>query len=294
MSKCTNCGRETLRTEDWACQWCGQPLPSGMYKSIKKTYRQLKEERLQAADTMQSSETETDIEPKQDLKRIKKLELEPQPEATSMKEVEPTQLSEEKPMQSIEDEDKPEEEKPEEEAKTEEMPAEEIIEETKEEPLPISEKGVETDEGTEEEVKEAEEAVCQVEEESRPVDEVEEIEEAEEQKEGEEPSPADLEMTVDEVFAAYELDQVAADERLLDKIIKVSGTVAAIEMKDVLDTYYIRLTGTEDDILESVQCMFDKKHGEALNQLEKGQKVIVQGRYNGSIIAVRMADCFLV
>ena len=71
MSRCLNCGRETLRTEDWACQWCGQPLLSGPYKSIQKTYRQLKKERLQQAGAIQSIEEEIELEPKLDLERIK-------------------------------------------------------------------------------------------------------------------------------------------------------------------------------------------------------------------------------
>lgn len=45
MPRCPNCGQETARTEDWACQWCGYPLLSNAYKKIPKTYRQLKEER---------------------------------------------------------------------------------------------------------------------------------------------------------------------------------------------------------------------------------------------------------
>ncbi|TES89266.1 MAG: hypothetical protein E3J93_00855, partial [Dehalococcoidia bacterium] len=45
MPKCPNCGRETLRTEDWACQWCGHPLLSGAFKKIPKTYRELQAEK---------------------------------------------------------------------------------------------------------------------------------------------------------------------------------------------------------------------------------------------------------
>ena len=44
MPKCPNCGQETARTGDWACQWCGYPLLSGSYKKIPKTYKELKEE----------------------------------------------------------------------------------------------------------------------------------------------------------------------------------------------------------------------------------------------------------
>ena len=46
MLECINCGRETLRTSDWACQWCGYPLLSGSYKKVAKTYQQIKEEKL--------------------------------------------------------------------------------------------------------------------------------------------------------------------------------------------------------------------------------------------------------
>lgn len=43
MPKCPNCGQETTRTEDWACQWCGYPLLSLSYKKTPKTHKQLKD-----------------------------------------------------------------------------------------------------------------------------------------------------------------------------------------------------------------------------------------------------------
>lgn len=46
MPKCPNCGQETARTEDWACQWCGYSLLSQSYEKIPKTYEQLQEEKL--------------------------------------------------------------------------------------------------------------------------------------------------------------------------------------------------------------------------------------------------------
>jgi membrane protease YdiL (CAAX protease family)/DNA-directed RNA polymerase subunit RPC12/RpoP len=48
MPRCPNCGRKALRTEDWACQWCGYPLLSKSYKKIPKTYKELREEKLYA------------------------------------------------------------------------------------------------------------------------------------------------------------------------------------------------------------------------------------------------------
>ena len=58
MAKCPNCGQETKRTEDWSCQWCGYPLLSGSYKKIKKTYRELKEERLAEQPMIEEAEAE--------------------------------------------------------------------------------------------------------------------------------------------------------------------------------------------------------------------------------------------
>ena len=45
MPACPNCGRETLRTEDWVCQWCGYPLLSKSYKKLDKTFKEFQEER---------------------------------------------------------------------------------------------------------------------------------------------------------------------------------------------------------------------------------------------------------
>ena len=310
MSRCSNCGRETLRTEDWACQWCGHPLPSGLYKSTEKTYRQLKEERLHGAPEMQLTETEPEMEPKQDLQRIKEIELEPEPESASRQEIHTLYETEGKKVTKAEEETA-------EETETEVWVKEEIIvrieaesaEEPEKEGEPLAEAEIvaadkiekETveqktpEEDQSEEAKEELEASCEAEEESGEIEEPRQEAEAEAEVEIEqEPPLADLELTVDELFGAYEEDQLAADDKFADKIMRVSGSVASIDLKDILDTYYIRLTGTDDDILESVQCMFDKKHGDLLRQLEKGQAIAVQGRYNGSVIAVRIMDCFLV
>jgi hypothetical protein len=46
MANCPNCGRSTAKTKDWCCQWCGYPLFSGAFKTINKTYKELKAERL--------------------------------------------------------------------------------------------------------------------------------------------------------------------------------------------------------------------------------------------------------
>ena len=111
-----------------------------------------------------------------------------------------------------------------------------------------------------------------------------------------EPEPAlpALEVTVDELLAAYATDEAAADERFMKKILKITGIVNRIEVKDYLDLDYINLTSAERKIFDHVRCFFGKKHGLELNQLVKGQKVTVQGTYDGSIISMRLRGCVLV
>ena len=204
MPKCPNCGRETLRTEDWACQWCGYPLLSSSYKMIPKTYRQLKEERLHKPESV--PEQKLELEP----------ELTVEPEVESMLE-------------------------------------------SQREPIPETEQEIE------------------------PI-----------QNHKPEPGPVAMELTVDELLLAYTTDEIAADAKFVNKLLRVTGVVAMIDVKAMLDTHYIRLTGAQRNLLQSVQCMFDKKHAPILKQLEKGQTVTVQGEYNGSLIAIRMIDCSLV
>ena len=102
-----------------------------------------------------------------------------------------------------------------------------------------------------------------------------------------------MELTVEELLSAYQSDGVAADAKFANKILKLTGVATMIDVKDMLDTHNIRLTGAERNLLQSVRCMFAKKHAEALKQLTTGQTITVQGKYDGSIIEVRMVDCVL-
>ncbi len=109
-----------------------------------------------------------------------------------------------------------------------------------------------------------------------------------------EPTSTAIEVTVDELLSAYAMDEAAADERFGNKLLKVTGIIKRVEVKDYFDFYHIDLTTAENNRFEQVRCFFDKKHGPELNQLITGQKVTVQGRYDGSIINLRLLDCVLV
>ena len=97
------------------------------------------------------------------------------------------------------------------------------------------------------------------------------------------------------MLLAYEADGATADAKFANKILKVTGVVDRIEIKDVLGIYYITLISAEKTLLlQNVRCSFDKKYESELNQLTSGQTVTVQGQYDGSIIDISMRDCVLV
>ena len=312
MPRCPNCNRETMRTEDWACQWCGYPLLSGSYKKIEKTYKQLKEERLNKPEKIKTHETE----PKS--KTVLESEIEPISEAESIPEEIPILLPKSKPVPEVESKvespAEPIKEEPIPDAIPVLLPKQELereaepIKEPELEPEPKEETEIIKEPEPEVELESKLESVAEAEKEPEqepvkvesipepelkiePKEEIEQVQESEPEPKPESPA---MELTVEELLSEYETDEAAADKKFANKILSVTGVAAMIDIKDKLETHYIRLTGAEGDLLQSVQCVFDKKYAPALGQLEKGQKVTVQGKYNGSIIAIRMVDCVLV
>jgi len=108
MPRCPNCGRETSRTEDWACQWCGYPLLSKAYKKIPKTYRQLKEERQSELEPLPEPEPEPAPTPEPEPKLEQVPEPEPELEPVPEPEPEPEIVSEPEPEPELELEPEPE------------------------------------------------------------------------------------------------------------------------------------------------------------------------------------------
>lgn len=270
MARCPNCGRETARTTDWACQWCGYPLLSGSYKKIPKTYRELKEERQPQPLVVEEAEpepvpvAESELEPVSEAETETILETEPvvsetvaepilEPELT----VKPKPKARRKPAAKRKSAPR---------TTTKTKPAARRKRATRAESTP--------------EIKP--EPLAEAEPESPPEAEPE-------------PAPAVIELTVDELFSAYETDGTAADARFANQILKVTGVVDRIEVKEALDIYYITLTGAEKTLLlQSVRCMFGKKDAPQLSQLIKGQTLTVRGRYDGSMINTRLVDCVLI
>ena len=279
MAKCPNCGRTTARTEDWACQWCGYPLLSGSYKKIPKTYKQLQEERLGEETAPAASEPALEPEPEAKLEAVPVVEPSPRPVQPHIS----GPVAGPGPEAPTELEARPAVELP---APAVPLLTPEPVAGPEPEPSPELEAEAESEPAIELPPRAVTEPVSRTEPEPKP-----------------EPTPAapppvvrepEIEITVDELIAAYEAGGAAADARFDKKALKVTGVVERIEVKEMLDIYYINLASGQRNILQSVRCFFDKSHGEALSQLSMGQTVTVQGTYDGTIMDIRMKDCVLV
>ncbi len=110
---------------------------------------------------------------------------------------------------------------------------------------------------------------------------------------GPEPTQTAIGLTVEELYLAYKIDKVAADSRFANKMLRVTGVVDKIVVKEIHGIYYIILSRAEKKEAWNVRCSFDKKDGHKLNRLTAGQTVTVQGQYDGYNKNILMRDCVL-
>ena len=108
-----------------------------------------------------------------------------------------------------------------------------------------------------------------------------------------EPTSGVIESTVEQLNSAYQADKIAANKKLTNNILKVTGVVDRIVVREHLDIQYILLTSAEKRALWNVRCTFDKKEAHNLNRLTTGQTVTVQGKYDGYERNIIMKECVL-
>ena len=105
------------------------------------------------------------------------------------------------------------------------------------------------------------------------------------------PTPTEMQthipsITAKKLISDYSSNEIAADKKYKDKIIRVTGEIDHVS-KDILKQPYISL---------SYGCMayFDEEYENQLIGLSKGDIVTVQCRCDGKIIFVILKDCILV
>ena len=283
MPACPNCGRQTMRTSDWVCQWCGYPLLSRSYKKIDKTFKELQEER-----SLGLKEVPPEPEPRTHAARIER-ESPPEPEI-----IKPLPRSERKVQLPPVVERQPPPPPP---------PAPEPVLEAEAElappPAPTPP---------------APEPVLEAEAErvppiapppplaaSAPAPEV--VPEQVPAPPEPEPIPVvvpDLnsitdgaQLTVDELDALYKANRQAAHARLVDKTIVVKGFVEKVFIRDHIDVRYIVLTGANKKVVWPVRCTFTKENVSGMQRLSEGQEVSLRGKYDSYGKNIIFKDCVL-
>lgn len=98
-------------------------------------------------------------------------------------------------------------------------------------------------------------------------------------------------ITAEDLFAAYDENEVAADNQYKGKLLKVTGVINDIG-KDILDDTYITLDTGE--FIFSVQCYFKGDDADALAALTKGQTVTLVGKCDGMSMNVVMKKCEII
>lgn len=263
MAKCPNCGRETARTQDWACQWCGHPLLSGSFKKIPKTYKQLQAERQQEQKSpVRELEPEPEPEPVPGPKSVpvSKRIVEPKPVAA------PKPVPEPKRVLIPVTEPEP-------------VPQPEPVPEPKLEPTPAPEP----------------EPVLVSEAEIKPAPKPEPVPTPQTVPELlAEPTTGAITATVEQLAAAFNADKAATNARLLNQTLKITGTVDKIFVREHLDIQYILLTGEKTRNTLNVRCTFGREQASQLTRLTSGQAVTVQGKYDGYGKNIIMKDCVLL
>lgn len=98
----------------------------------------------------------------------------------------------------------------------------------------------------------------------------------------------DLKISAEELYAAYESDEAAANERFLGKTIEVSGTVKEVARNAENGTTTVHLE--TDGLLGTVSCELATNVEETL---EPGDSVNIKGICSGMLMDVVLNRCVI-
>ena len=293
-----------MRTADWACQWCGYPLLTGGGKRLEKTYEQLKNERLEQERGEAAEPTPAIYEQGQvhveerGPEGGQEIETKPAAKSEFLAELDKTMAELEARVASRMNKHMPAQET----AIVPAPPAIRMEPETgpglrdtvESEPEVASNPMPERAPETEPEVLTGQlpEPVTAPQPEPALISQQESV--PFQAPPGVARPAAEIEVTVEELLSAYEADASAAQASFANKIVKATGVVSRIEVKERADIYYVNLTNEAKDRIQNVRCIFGKEKAGQLNGIVPGQALTVQGRFDGSVIDIRMRDCFVV
>lgn len=102
-----------------------------------------------------------------------------------------------------------------------------------------------------------------------------------------------IEVTADELYLAYDNNEVAADEAYKGKYVKVTGVVTEISSSGTFTQACILLNAESSYFLGDVQCNFsDDAVAKKIAEINKGQTVTVKGKCAGfKDINIEISNC---
>ncbi len=89
-----------------------------------------------------------------------------------------------------------------------------------------------------------------------------------------------IEVTADDIYSAFEENEVAAEEKFKGQLVKITGVVSEINSKSALTSANILLEA-DGLVFGCVQCNFNSQNSKALATVEKGQNVTITGTCEG-------------
>jgi hypothetical protein len=89
---------------------------------------------------------------------------------------------------------------------------------------------------------------------------------------------ADVQMTSTELISSFESNEKMANDKFLDKIISVRGTIKGIDKDD--KGYYTVILG-EENSMSSVRCSMDSAHQKQMVALKPNSNITIKGACTG-------------
>ncbi len=99
---------------------------------------------------------------------------------------------------------------------------------------------------------------------------------------------ANVVVSADNLYSQYSANEVEADKRYLNKVVEVTGAVAAITKSN---HHYIIALKTKK--LGGINCEMMTKDTNALSKIKENTVAVVKGRCIGFLADVNLVDCVL-
>ena len=279
MPACPNCDRQTARTEDWACQWCGYPLRSTSFPVVHKTFRQLQQERLKdptpvtqsAPDEIEAKQAEDEAWREAEMTSREQAEREAiKAEEKARKEIETLEQAAKQARQAAREEEKRAAEEAGERSRQETEGQANLEEQAWQEAMRLSQ------EQAEKEQREAEDRAAAA-------------------SAAQEAAAKAIQLTVDELSAEFKADGSAAHNKYANSVLRLTGSLSRVVANEINHNYFVTLASDiKEPGLRDVRCKFDPEHAAELQQLAGAKTATVQGRYSGAVIDINLTNCLLI